>query len=308
MTVVYIDRVFALNLAVDYLLLVCTARLAGAPLERGRLLGCAALGGAYAVAVFLPGMEVLGNPLVKLLVGLGMSYLAFRPLRRSWRLTALFFVLSGALGGLMLGVGLALGSPAVLFHRLYYANISWPVLLGTTAAMVLLLYLIFGQGARHGGGELMTITVSIHHHQHQLPALHDTGNTLRDPISGQPVLVIEQTALEALCDQETYAILKSSAAPEEKMAQLHCCDRGQGFTLLPFRSVGKSSGLLLAVRSDYIQVGGVTYPHILVAISEGKLSDGGSYQALWGGMERRKERHASVDASTTVACQTQQAG
>ena len=35
---IYIDRVFLLNLAVDYLLLLAAARLAGIPLRRLRLL------------------------------------------------------------------------------------------------------------------------------------------------------------------------------------------------------------------------------------------------------------------------------
>ena len=43
MTVVYLDRVVLLNLAVDYLLLLATARLAGLPLRRGRLALAAAL-------------------------------------------------------------------------------------------------------------------------------------------------------------------------------------------------------------------------------------------------------------------------
>lgn len=44
MTVVYLDRVLLLNLLVDYLLLLTTARLAGIPLRRGRLALCAAGG------------------------------------------------------------------------------------------------------------------------------------------------------------------------------------------------------------------------------------------------------------------------
>ena len=40
MTVVYLDRVVLLNLAVDYLLLLATARLAGLPLRRGRWARC----------------------------------------------------------------------------------------------------------------------------------------------------------------------------------------------------------------------------------------------------------------------------
>ena len=59
MTVVYLDRVLLLNLLVDYLLLLTTARLAGIPLRRGRLALCAAGGALYAGAVFLPGWGFL---------------------------------------------------------------------------------------------------------------------------------------------------------------------------------------------------------------------------------------------------------
>ena len=59
-TVVYVDRVFLLNLAVDYLLLMTTATLAGTPLRRLRFGICAALGGIYAVCVFL--LPLLAHP------------------------------------------------------------------------------------------------------------------------------------------------------------------------------------------------------------------------------------------------------
>ena len=51
---VYLDLVFALNFAVNYLLLRGTARLGASAAPRKRLLGGAALGAAYAVAVYLP--------------------------------------------------------------------------------------------------------------------------------------------------------------------------------------------------------------------------------------------------------------
>ena len=62
MTVVYLDRVVLLNLAVDYLLLLATARLAGLPLRRGRLALAAALGALYAAAVWLRGWRMLALP------------------------------------------------------------------------------------------------------------------------------------------------------------------------------------------------------------------------------------------------------
>ena len=66
MTVIYIDRVFALNLVLDYMLLLICARLAGTPLRRLRFLLCAAGGALYAAAVFLPGCAALNGPVFRL--------------------------------------------------------------------------------------------------------------------------------------------------------------------------------------------------------------------------------------------------
>ena len=217
-TVVYIDRVAVLNLMVDYLLLMTTATLAGTPLRRLRFGLCAVGGSAYAVAVFL--LPVLAHPLCRIGAGIVMALCAFGEEVRPWRLTALFFLLSGALAGLLLAMGLAAGSPEALLSRVYHADVSWPVLLGSAIGFGLLLHLVFRQGARHEGGELMDVTVSLQGRRQRLRALHDTGNTLRDPVSGQPVLVLEQDALRELWPPEAARIVEMRLPPEEKMARL----------------------------------------------------------------------------------------
>lgn len=308
MAVVYIDKVFVLNLVLDYLLLLTTARLAGMPLQRLRVLLAATMGAAYAVSVFLPGCALLSHPLFRLLSGVLMGLFAYWQLRRRWWMTGLFLLISAALGGIVLAVGLAFGSGTAVLGKLYYAQISWPLLLGTACSMYVLLHLIFRQGARHVGGELMKINIGIHGNEIEVLALHDTGNTLRDPVGGQPVLVVEQAVLLDTWDDCTVGILKECVPAEEKIARLHYAGVGVGFTLLPFRSVGTTSGLLLAVRSDWIKVGRAVYSHAWVALTDGPVSDGGSYQALWGGVKRGEE-YSEIDQSPAyLDTQTLQAG
>lgn len=308
MTVVYIDQVLLLNGIIDYLLLLAAARLAGMPLHRRRLALTAAIGGFYAAVLFFPGCAFLGRPVCRLLIGIVLALWAYRPLQKRWYLAGLFLLLSAALGGIVLALGLAAGSPHALAEHFYYAKINWLLPLGTCAVFYVILRLFFRQSARHKGGELLKITVTLRGAEAEVLALHDTGNTLRDPISGQPVLVTECHAVAQLWDGNTNRILGMDIPAEEKMAQLHRDGLGRGFTLLPFRSVGVSSGLLLAFRCDRLTVGRARYRNIWVAVSHTPVSDSGTYNALWGGIRRGEEYGALDRDAAQLDPQTQQAG
>ena len=300
--VVYIDRVAVLNLAVDYLLLLTAATLAGTPLRRLRFSICAAFGAFYAAAVFI--CTPLAHPLCRVAVGVALARCAFHRETRPWRMTALFWLLSAGLAGLLLALGLLIGSPAGILKRVYYADIRWTVLLGAATGFYGLMYVVFRQGARHERGDVMEIDVVIGGCQCRLRALRDTGNTLRDPMYGQPVMVAETEALRQLWPEEVGAILRRPIPAEEKMALLHEAGAGLSFMLLPFRAVGTAGGLLLACRSDYIQLGRERIPHALVALTDTQVGIGG-YQALWGGQEGK---HDAVVSCRTVDPAADQAG
>lgn len=308
MTAIYIDKVFLLNLILDYLLLLTTARLAGMPLQRLRLLLVSTVGAAYSVAIFVPPLTILAHPVFRLAVGVAMPLAAYRKLRSRWHMTGLFLLISAALGGVVLAIGLALGSANAVAKSLYYIHISWPLILGVAYGLYWVLHLLFRQGARHGGDALMKIRIGIKGRELEVIALHDTGNTLRDPVSGQPVLVIEQTALEGIWDETTARILSRQATAVEKISALHSEGAGAGFTLLPFRSVGTTAGLLLAVCSDWIRIGRARYKGVWIALSVGPLSDGGGYCALWGGVKRGEEYGELDRASVLLDTKTLQAG
>ena len=92
MNIIYADTLFALSVFTDYLLLVVTARFCSLRLRRWRYLAAAALGGVYAVAVFLPDMAWLAHPLCELCAAGFMGLIAFgvrksfsAAVRPSWR-------------------------------------------------------------------------------------------------------------------------------------------------------------------------------------------------------------------------------
>lgn len=106
MTVVYIDVLFLLNLTVDYLLLLASARITGEVISRIRLALGALLGAAYAAILFLPGCQWLAHPLCKICSAVLMVLIGFGRSPRLLRLLLVFFGASAALGGVVLALQL----------------------------------------------------------------------------------------------------------------------------------------------------------------------------------------------------------
>lgn len=255
--VVYLDAVILLNFSVDFLLLLSVNRLCSYPSSVKRLLFASLVGGIYGGICLLPGFSFLGNVLWRVVcLGL-MAWIAFGTSISAVRRGALFVLLSMALGGL--AIGLTQGG---LFG----------ILLGAGGVLLLC-------GAGFGGQTATAryVPVELHYTGRtlQLTALVDSGNTLRDPITGSPVLVVGANVAMQLLGltkkqlQEPLASLKDVGIP--------------GLRLVPYRSVGKEGGMLLALRLKGVKIGNWKGNPIVAFAPEG-LEHEGAYQALTGGI------------------------
>ena len=107
-----------------------------------------------------------------------------------------------------------------------------------------------------------------------LVALRDTGNTLRDPITGEQVLVAGADVAEKLLGLTGDQL----AHPVETMASGVI----PGIHLVPYHAVGQPGGLMIAVRFSEAKIGN-TYASPLVAFAPEVLARGEMYQVLTGG-------------------------
>lgn len=251
---VYLDGILLLNFLVDFLLLMGAGRLCGYQVKIGRALAAAALGGLYGSCCLLPGFYFLGNILWRT-VSLGvMAVIAYGLTLSALRRGIVFAFLSLALGGAVLGIGKG-GLPGIL---------------GAAGVLCLLCYV--GFRGKVGGTTFIPVELSYGEKHLRLTALQDTGNLLRDPITGRQVLVVgADVALEL-----TGLTREQLRSPVESIGAL------PGLRLIPYRNVGNSSGFLLALRLQNVKIGkwkGST----LVAFAPEGLSSEGAYQALTGG-------------------------
>ena len=303
MTVVYADSAFLLNALMDYFILTAAGRLAGVPLRRGRCLLGALLGGAYAVAVFLPGLGFLASPWVKAAVGTLMALAAFGGEPRLLRMVLLTLGVSCGMAGAVLVLGLVAGG-VPMAGGVFYTDVSPRVLLiGATAAYAVL-SVVFRASARQGiQGRLLPVRLTVGGRTQTLTALWDTGNGLRDPATAQPVLVVSPGSLDGILAPGLRFLVEPERLerPGETLELLSRAAPELSPRLLPYQAVGCRSGLLLAIRADRLQVGGQQLPRAVVGLSPTELGTG--YTALWGGDVKggAHDRFATVLAADDAA-------
>lgn len=248
---VYLDLVVILNFLVDFLLLLGTNKLSGFPAGPRRCAGAALLGAVYSGACFLRGFRFLGSSLWRL-VSLGlMALIAFGWDRSALKRGGVFVLLSMALGGI-----------AVSFGRGDFTAI-------VLGAGVMWLLCRFSFGERIGGREYVPLELEYEGRTASLIALRDTGNTLRDPITGEQVLIIGGDAAQKLTGLNPGQI----RLPLETLARRPI----PGLRLIPYRAVGQGGSMLLALKLK-VKLDGKPQSAVVALAPDGL---GGSlYQAL----------------------------
>ena len=281
---VYLDTAFAVNGSVNYLLLLSAACLAGAPLQRGRFLLAAALGGLYAAASFVPALAFLRTAGMKAVLLAVMALTAFGARRQTVKLALLFAAISAALAGTaMLAAQLLRLDPLLLPGGVFYPLRARAILF-LAALCCGLCHLIFSRVTAHSG-QLVPLTLRIGTRTGMrtvpLTALLDTGNTLKDPLTGESVLVVDGSIAAQLLPDAGLSTA-SLADPAGLFASLSEQYPFCRFRLIPYRAVGTVSGLLLAVRCEVSGKSGK--PELkLVAFSPTPVSQTGEFDALIGG-------------------------
>ncbi|MGM9550472.1 MAG: sigma-E processing peptidase SpoIIGA [Faecousia sp.] len=254
---IYLDLVVILNFLVDFLLLLGTNRLSGFPMSVPRAAAAAALGALYSGACIWPRLRFLGGILWRAVSLAGMAVIAFGFDRSAIKRGGVFVLLSMALGGVALSVG-----QGNFFALVLAAGGVWA-----------LCRIAFG--GQVGGREYVPVELSHDGKTASIVALRDSGNTLRDPITGEQVLVIAGEVAEKL----TGLTQKQLRSPLETLMRHPV----PGLRLIPYRAVGQAGDMLLAMRFAKVKIGSKEQSVVVAFAPEG-LGRGDVYQALTGGV------------------------
>lgn len=228
---------------VNGLLLTATGLLLGEKPKLCGLLGGSLLWGLLAALSLHPCLHILGTGVIRLCAMTVSALLTFGFRRSSVRNVLTF-----------------------IFLHLLVTGITQS---GSVPALLLCFFGIFIVNTGKKGQNLIPVELSYGGKTLTLTALRDTGNTLRDPVTGRQVLIVEADIAGKL----------TGLTPADLQDPVNTMGTIPGLRLIPYKTVG-NTGFLLGLNIPQAKIGN-RQGSAIVAFSPHSL--GTNFQALTGG-------------------------
>ena len=251
---VYAEYLFLENFTAGLILLYLTARLFGTETGLLRLAAGAVISGLSGFLLFLP-LHMMESVALRAAAALAISAAALGT-DRLLKKTALFFILSFLTGGAAMAFFLWQQIPVLAGNGVLYLDaMTYPslILCGVPALLMAAWFVRTVRRKRRTDWTHGTAELELEGQTAVFRACVDSGNSLRDPVTGNPVILIDEKGVRGL--------------PFKKE------DYPSRFAAVPYRAVGVTSGILEGIRLDRMKFCGKDYYNITLAYFEGTFGE-----------------------------------
>jgi stage II sporulation protein GA (sporulation sigma-E factor processing peptidase) len=284
---IYGDLLFIENLFMNYMVLLLTTKVCSIVKRSKRIFLGAVVGALYSFVFLIPSISFLGSTAAKLGMSVFIVFLAFYPVKKKTfiKLFISFYIINFAFGGLILGTIYFTRFSGFIKNNIFYINnISYfeVITIGLCG------YLLINNGADVFKNKIikkdleMKVVLEIENQRLELKGIVDTGNFLKDPISKSPVIVAEYDKIVGILPEEIKTMVESEDL--DLTDSLYKIGWWNRIHIIPYSSIGKDRGTLLAIRPDKLQIekDGLlqTVENALIGLHKGSLREDEEYSIL----------------------------
>ncbi|MEK3887053.1 sigma-E processing peptidase SpoIIGA [Bacillus sp. FSL K6-3431] len=292
--VVYLDVIWLLNFLVDSLLIWMTAIFLKRNIHPVRIFAGGLIGSLLIILSVTPWSTFANHPISKIGISICMIIIAFGFKRVNYFFSGLMtlYFSTFLMGGILIGVHYFVNfdneiQSTVLLQSIqgFGDPISWVfVIFGFPAAWhfsqrsmnrITISNLVYDV--------LVDVVVVINDIEFQIKGLVDSGNSLYDPISKVPVMIVQSTAVEGQLPKEILQLASNNSDHLDKVGQIPS-QWASTMRLIPATTLGQKNQLLCAFKPDKITLldnhSAKDVKKALVVFTDQVLSADGRFQCI----------------------------
>ncbi len=270
---IYLDIVFLENALMNYIILYATGFIQKRKMKNFKLILSSIIGALYAIISYLNLIPIYSTFFMKVLLSLIMIYVAFNNenIKQILKNLLLFYLTSFVIGGCALALLYMISPQRVSFVNGVLVG-TYPMKVTLIAGLVgfVIIQYSFSLNKRQMKIKdlLCDLEIVVNNKKVKIKGYIDSGNTLKDPLSNKPVIIVEKEVMEQIIEVD----------------KLIGGDDNLKIRLIPFKSIGKQNGMLIGIRPEYVKIkyneNQIITKKVIIGIYDKKISK--NYSALIG--------------------------
>ncbi|KPU28313.1 Sporulation sigma-E factor processing peptidase (SpoIIGA) [Caloranaerobacter sp. TR13] len=286
---VYAEYLILENFIINFIILYVTKKFTRTETSRLRLILAALIGAVYTLVVFYPKLNFMVNFTMKLIVSIFIVIVAFNPItfKKFLKLIATFYIVSFVFAGSALALFYLIDVDSYIGNGIFYIK-DFPIKILAFAIMtswILIKYTwsyIYGKISKDK--ILIPIAISLKDREVHIIALVDTGNSLKDPLTDAPVIIVQFSAIKNILPEKTKNLFEMYDTKDLRLILPFLREIGQDlkFRVIPFKTIGQENGVLFGFKPDKVIIKNQdkAITNIVIGIYNDKLSNDDKYEAL----------------------------
>ena len=284
---------FVENILMNYIIIFATCVVLKSECKKFRMFIASCVGAVYTVVMYLNIIPIYSNFFMKFILSIAIVYISFKPksFKRLLKDLVVFYLVSFAFGGCVFAL--------MYFFKPQMAEIrngvfvgSYPIKVALVGALIAFVIVQISfklvKSKLCKKDVIYKVQLIIEDKAIDIQALLDTGNLLKDPITGFPVIIVERTCLTTVISEKILnnidKILGGDIDDLTKDVEFN--QTISRFRMIPFSSLGKQNGLLLGIKVDSVKVildeKIVEVNNAIIGIYDKSFTKNGAYTAIFG--------------------------
>lgn len=290
---VYLDIVFFENILMNFIIIFTTGIVIKAEIKKWKILLASTIGAIYTIIMYLNIIPIYSNFFMKLLLSVAIIYISFLP--KKWKNLIkdllIFYLISFVFGGCVVALMYFIKPQLVEIRNGVFVG-SYPLKIamigGAISFIIVQISFKIVKGKLTKKDMIYNLQIIINNKSLNVNALLDTGNLLKEPITGVPVIITEKEKLISVIPTEILNNLESILGGDidELIKSNDLKDYISRFRMIPFSSLGKQNGLLLGIRADSVNIildeKTETINNVIIGIYDKSFTKNNLYSAIFG--------------------------